>query len=1036
MQSKEFKDLVENREQWVQVNIKNRFNFDDILAGPYNDPSHFVYEILQNADDADPGATEVTFKLYKDRLDIYHDGGDFDFKDIDGVTGIGIRNKEDDITKIGKFGVGFKSIFAITRTPEIHSGSYHIRIQNFVVPTAIQNNSAITGTKITLPFNHKLRSKEEVFNLISAKLENIGLKTLLFVKNIKGIKWESPSKNGQYYKKVDEIKKSCLAKRVSLVSAKGGKDSVEEYIVIEKKIGIEKKNLKVEVAYRIRRDEECKERIIPEPDSKLVVYFPTERVTFLNFLIQGPYKTTPNRENIPLGDEQNKQIVEETGNLIADSLTTIKKLGLLDINFLKTLPISEKHTEDEIYSVVYQKVKAKLRSDEELLPTFEGNYARASDVLLARGKDLPEILKQADVECLFSKRHWLDTNITYDKTRELRDYLVGVLEIQEIDFEAFARKITSDFLSSKSDEWMIEFYKRLLDQPALWRESKYRESAGVLRFKPIIRLENNEHIEPFDSNGKIQVYLPTDTKSAYKTVKADLLRDEDSQKFLKEIGLEKPDLFSEVIEFILPKYKDPIFKGEEYFDDFNKLLEAYNSISPDKKVKLIIELKTLSFVHATNVSTNEIGFKKPSEVYSPEPDLKEYFHKCGTVYFVSSELCEKFDKELLFAFLKEAGVEDKPRRIEFFPELSINEKRTLRGENGYTRDISQKDYKYHGLDEFINDMTIEKSCLLWKLLLKTVELLSTWDAKEFFKGKYTWMYHREYPADFKAKFLKTLKEASWLVDKDGNFRRPYELTPSKLSTEYNQEGANRDILIRELGFQSDIIDQLSDEDKNFLKLKRTGLTPEEIMTLIEDSKKKKGTAPESEEEAWNPLALPGDVKIGEDTTPLEGIETEDLSGQKPRKVINDENDSGTEENEKDKPDKSPPKSNNSKEIGNWGEQLAKRYLERKYSDSSVVWLNSGGNVGKGYDFIIQRDGSDIAYYEVKSKVDEVPTLFEISGTQWNWARKLHTDGEGDKYIILLVSNAGNDKAKIREFKNPVALWKVGKIQADPVNIQL
>ena len=66
----------------------------------------------------------------------------------------------------------------------------------------------------------------------------------------------------------------------------------EEYIVIERPITIENRELKVEVAYRLGKDKDGKQIIIPEPDSKLVVFFPTEKVTFLDFVIQGPYKTT------------------------------------------------------------------------------------------------------------------------------------------------------------------------------------------------------------------------------------------------------------------------------------------------------------------------------------------------------------------------------------------------------------------------------------------------------------------------------------------------------------------------------------------------------------------------------------------------------------------------------------------------------------------------------------------------------------------------------------------------------------------------
>lgn len=39
---------------------------------------------------------KVKFELFKDRIEFFHDGKDFDLDDIDGVTGIGISKKKDD----------------------------------------------------------------------------------------------------------------------------------------------------------------------------------------------------------------------------------------------------------------------------------------------------------------------------------------------------------------------------------------------------------------------------------------------------------------------------------------------------------------------------------------------------------------------------------------------------------------------------------------------------------------------------------------------------------------------------------------------------------------------------------------------------------------------------------------------------------------------------------------------------------------------------------------------------------------------------
>ncbi len=1033
MPNDEFIKLIEKRKNWVISSKENKFNFDSILAGLYNDPSHFIYEILQNAEDAN--AREIKFELFEDRLDVYHNGKDFDLKDIDGVTGIGISTKTEDLNLIGKFGVGFKSVFAVTETPCIFSGEYRIKIEDFVIPSVVSDSEQVDRTLIRLPFNHKSRSSKEVFTFIAHKLENIGLKTLLFLKNIEEIKWQAPSSSGHYLKSSDSLKNIPHTKKVTIISS----SLTEEYIVIERPIKIEGKELKVEVAYKVGEDKNAKKIIIPEPNSKLVVFFPTEKVTFLNFVIQGPYKTTTTREQIPLEDEQNKAILEETANLVAESLSVIKNLGCLDTNFLSLLPINSEHKKEEICPVIYEKVKEKLLS-EELLPTSDGKYTKAGDAVLARGKELTEFLDKDDIQKLFGKKNWLDADITSDRTPELRDYLMKELGVVEVDFESFAKKITAEFVQTKSDEWMIDFYSRLSD-----RSDRER---SILRTKPIIRLETNKHDAPFDDKGKVQVYLPTETKSKYKTVKRILTENENSLKFFKALGLTEPDLFAEIKEFIVPKYQmDNPAKDEWYFEDFEKLLKAYETIPGNKKDEFKKELLKASFIDSVHNGTGENYLRKPSETYFNDKDLKEYFNGYHFVYFVSDELYEKFEEERLKSFLKDLGVEDKPRRIEIVEPLSQEEKRRLRDNNGWTRDIHQKDYEYEGLDNFLQQITIKKPYLLWKLLLKNIESLNSWEAEKFFKGEYSWFYYSQQNRSFDAKFLKILREQAWLVDKNNNFRKPSDITFSELSDDYSKENPNIDILIKALGFKPDIYDQLPEDYRKKLEIVKN-ITPEELEKLVSKSKEKPSG---KEEKTWTPEHEADEVNVEIEEVKPDKIVTPDLTRQGGQTDPGEDKKPTTgyeTTEEKTSPDK--------KAIGEWGEKHVYHALQEKYkklgtiteTDSGfkavntsneefeIIWLNKHNDKGKGYDSVVKKNGAEIEYIEVKAKTQEDAELIEVTGTQWEFARYLFDKNEGEKYSFYVVLNAGKENAKIHILKNPVKLWQEGKLYAHPVNFKL
>ena len=77
----------------------------------YTDKSHFVYELLQNAEDS--GASGIRFVQYPDRLEVMHDGHAFTTENLQGLCDIGQSDKVNNLNQIGEFGVGFKSVFGI-----------------------------------------------------------------------------------------------------------------------------------------------------------------------------------------------------------------------------------------------------------------------------------------------------------------------------------------------------------------------------------------------------------------------------------------------------------------------------------------------------------------------------------------------------------------------------------------------------------------------------------------------------------------------------------------------------------------------------------------------------------------------------------------------------------------------------------------------------------------------------------------------------------------------------------------------------------
>ena len=107
--AKTFEELKEKRQKFIDAAEENNAlqGLVSLLTELYPDEAHFIYELLQNAEDAQ--ASEVCFQLYKNGLVFKHNGQkQFTLEDVEAITNIGHGTKKDDPTTIGKFGVGFK----------------------------------------------------------------------------------------------------------------------------------------------------------------------------------------------------------------------------------------------------------------------------------------------------------------------------------------------------------------------------------------------------------------------------------------------------------------------------------------------------------------------------------------------------------------------------------------------------------------------------------------------------------------------------------------------------------------------------------------------------------------------------------------------------------------------------------------------------------------------------------------------------------------------------------------------------------------
>lgn len=843
--SENFSDILkeirnENIKDWGRKFEK----IGDFLARKlYSDRTHFIYELLQNAEDAFERANiqginaqyKVEFHLFNDRLEIRHNGIPFDVNDVKGVCSILEGTKSEDSTQIGKFGIGFKSVYAFTKSPQIFSDEKTFQIDKYVQPEFLDFRKDVKKgeTLIVLPFNNEQVSKEVAYSDIEKRLKNLGIQTPLFLKNTSEILWKINNSTGTYKK---EINYSKATKFVKLQYFENTEIQEEEnWIVFERSLDKDPKN-KVEIAFFVKEIKIPNKKQIVDvpdvPDTFAVAYFPTSIRTNLNFLIQAPFNTTPARDNIREDDEWNKYLIQELGFLTAESISNIKNLKLLDYHFLQTLPLDATlfRSDNSFFYPIYQQVKEKLSGSEPLLPTYKGGFTIASNALLANSEELRELLNSDQLCLLLNRDHakWLDENITDYRTRELKRYLMEDLYIEEIDSERVAREFNKEFIEKQSDKWIVHFYSYLNNQEALWRKGQYGKPDGPLRPKPLIRCEDETHVTPFKENGDPNVYLPSKFDDLFPTVKKTLIKEESSKKFLERLGLKEPDKIDGIIEKILPLYsnvKSLDISEKEHLTHVEWIAKTISEIgnpSPTeenaRKIELISKVKSTAFLYGRNNVTSEKHLKKPSELYlgkvfSDNDDSEIFFEENSKIWFLDERYCNNSSissnsLELLGCKL---GIQ-----VTYREPQSDNKVKLVDWKGNHSRGLFGFDpgCNIEGLDYCLDTINEKKSEIIWNLLKSHHDKISGFVESSKYK------HFRPSETNFKYSIMgELLISHAWLPNKNGIFFKPAEIQLVDLPENYDIQSSEANQIAEKLRLKKDLEPPIYERNPEFKKFK-------------------------------------------------------------------------------------------------------------------------------------------------------------------------------------------------------------------------
>ena len=751
----------------------------DLLGQLYSERTHFIFELIQNAEDA--GATELAFELFADRLELRHDGRPFTEADVRGVCGVGKSGKSEDLTAIGKFGIGFKSVYAYTKSPHVYSareygpGEY-FRIENYVRPfPAEPPPSPSAGTLFAFPFDHDTVPAEVAAGEIAAALTAIQPRILLFLRSIGRLRV------GGAGVPASVIERSVVAgpgprRRVTL--SRGGRRG-EEWLAWHRQVeGHE--GQRVEIAFRLETG-----RIVPVADSPLTVFFPTEKETFAGFLIQGPYRTTPSRDNIPGHDPWNQALVRETAVLLTDVLRELRDDGLLTVEALAAVPLdAARFPAGSMFRPLFDAVGEALTT-EALVPVADGGYGVAVDLELAGGAEVHELLEpdQLGALCGAGRPIWFaDESITEHLTPVLWRYLREEIGIDEITPADVVARVTLEFLQAQTDEWITRFYVFLFTDSALWRAPRFDgEPPGPARAKPIIRLEDGRQVVPFDGQDRPAVYLPGPVASSLPTVRRAIADSPAARQFLAALNLKEPDLTAEVLQVILPRYDgldvaklDPA----QHDADLECIVRALDDATAGRREELLEQVRQTAFLIGENAAAGGQRLMPPPGLYQRSKELELYFDGNPDIWFAG----DRYGPWL--AQLRGMGVRQAvevrartPNQLGYVV-ITVEFGRNERGLDGFDPGA-----EIDGLDFALGHPDHGRSEYVWNALLAPNRRLVAGVVERSVLPSFSDVSQDSVTSAIAA----AAGREAWLPGRDGTFRRPAELSLDDLPLTYARD---------------------------------------------------------------------------------------------------------------------------------------------------------------------------------------------------------------------------------------------------------
>ena len=272
----------------------------------YSKKSHFVLELVQNADDnhyASGITPHLTFQVTPNRLVVVNNEEGFSEANIKAICSVGASSKSKGKSGyIGEKGIGFKSVFTVSDAPEIHSNGFHFKFDRtvagnllgYVVPHWCEptEDAPPACTTIILP-------AAKTYEFGAETLVDLDARLLLFLNKLRQLTLDHDGRRVTYRREDKGEVSSLTAERESGEGELIAEElryvrssltlSMKDQFADEKRPDIERST--VVLAFPVDESGAAK----PDPASHVFAFLPIRQMGF-KFPIQGDFILNSSRE--------------------------------------------------------------------------------------------------------------------------------------------------------------------------------------------------------------------------------------------------------------------------------------------------------------------------------------------------------------------------------------------------------------------------------------------------------------------------------------------------------------------------------------------------------------------------------------------------------------------------------------------------------------------------------------------------------------------------------------------------------------------